>query len=321
MSNIQSPQARSNLSFSQIESQFSSQKGGSDHHIRSTEGRSLYTSDKVSFAKVKAFFHFPQQLQNRAAKQEAGASEVRHAIDREYGAGTADRVFGRLAEGGHDLSHGVKRSDLSAIRETLTDLSREHFLTKRDDALRDGDTGLEGGRSDPDRLLAHMSRHFDVYVSPEFWAQHTTQMNMDNFGSTLTLSVLDRVVGAGNVTPRDLADLSRILNPDIKLGKPPQLDIPADLAGPLTDGNLSQLCDLAFDRFLGKAPELRSDDTGPAFELNLSNEQQSAARHVFATDGSGSARLDALRTAHGHAIAGSGLPIKLLHDPLNAIGS
>lgn len=95
---------------------------GADEHLRGDKaGTRLYTHSTFSISGFGA-----AAAAQRREKWEAGASQVRRAIDREFGPGMGDRVFARInaerAPGGRDIDHELVRGDLATIRRTIDEL-------------------------------------------------------------------------------------------------------------------------------------------------------------------------------------------------------
>lgn len=289
-------QLSNKTTFSEIEARFSTQVGGKDQHIQTKEGRELYTSDKrASLSTVKALFGFGQQIGIRAAKRDAGSFEIRQSLDREFGAGIGDRVFKHLKDKGTDLTHGVKRSDFGAIREAFKDLQIKAAV-----AYRDENHGLgSGGAPLPAKtatFTAYVDRHFDVLSSPNFFEYYKAKMANDFFGSTLAMSVIDRIVAKGGVDPKDVADLQRTLGPYVGPDVKPAPTVPGHLVGRLTDDTLKELTGIVFGRYLANGADI---------PLNVEGQPTAAVAEVAFdphSTKSGSERLDALRNVHAAGI-------------------
>lgn len=272
--------------FSQIEQRFALDQGGKDHNIRFQGAQGLYTSDKASLASIKAFFGFPDQLQQRADKREAGVDQIKQAIDREYGPGMSDRVLQHISdEHGIDLSGGIKRSDLGTIREAIGELTLQD---QRDAALQDNNTGLSVGGTNPGQLSAYFTRHFDVCSSPEFWSHQNARLNADNFGCTLALVVLDRIAQNGTATRKDLEDLHRVLGPFVGGNATPVPPLGDHLLGPVSDQNLKEFTQKVYDRYM-KPDAL--------WVLNFQGSQHQQNLYGSFPTGTGAERLTAMHTA------------------------
>jgi hypothetical protein len=89
----------------------------SNKHLRFEAGKDLYTHTKNPFIRSRKG---PVAAQERAQKQQDGATKVKQTINQQYGAGTADRVFANIrGQGGPDLNQGVRRSDLATIQQAI----------------------------------------------------------------------------------------------------------------------------------------------------------------------------------------------------------
>src|SRR5215218_8421187 len=74
---------------------------GGDQHVR-FKGDQLYTHSSFSLHGRGA-----EAAENRAAKYELGAPQVRQSLVRDFGAGVADRILSNVGkEVGRDLSQG-----------------------------------------------------------------------------------------------------------------------------------------------------------------------------------------------------------------------
>lgn len=90
-------------------------ESGAKKHLRFDGGTKLYTHSSL----VKSRKGEDAAL-DRARKHAAGADAVKRAIDNQYGAGTGERIFRRIAEHqGVNLDRGVRRSDLGLIQQTI----------------------------------------------------------------------------------------------------------------------------------------------------------------------------------------------------------
>ena len=90
-----------------------------EHHIRADlagGGTRVYTSSKLSLTSVKAFFGFRDALDARVAKREAGLATLKTIIDREYGAGAADRALAAMGKAG---AQALKANEVAALQRTL----------------------------------------------------------------------------------------------------------------------------------------------------------------------------------------------------------
>lgn len=282
--------------FSEIEARFSMEVGGKDQHIQTKEGKELYTSDKkASLATVKALFGFGQQIGIRAAKRDAGTFEIRQSLDREFGIGVGDRVFKHLQDKGTDLTHGVKRSDLGAIRNAFKDLQIQAAVAHKDESHGLG-SGSQPLPANTATFAAYVGRHFDVLSSPDFFVYYKAKMASDFFGSTLAMNVIDRIVAKGGVEPKDLVDLQRTLGPYVGPDVTPAPAVPGHLVGRLTDDTLKELTGIVFQRYLANGADI---------PLNVEGQPTAAIAEVAFdphSTKSGSERLDALRNVHAAGI-------------------
>lgn len=188
--NIQAP------TFSHIRDQFSMERGGNDHNIRFQDARGIYTSDKASLASVKAFFGFGAQLEARATKRESGVDQIKQAIDRQYGAGMADRVLQDIGTHGRDLSGGIKRSDLELTGRTADGLAKADRERAQFDAARTDPSITEMGNNlNHPRLDSFVRNHFEVATHPRFWSTTSARSN------------------AETIRQQDLDDLSKAMRP------------------------------------------------------------------------------------------------------------
>lgn len=115
---IQNPQ-----SFSSILNTF--QNADNDKHVRFQGAKGLYTSQGGSLTAIKAFFGFDSAMKAREQKRADAFNNMRQAIDTEYGAGTADKLFKHMALEGRDLSKGVTVGDLQTMGNLLTTTEHE----------------------------------------------------------------------------------------------------------------------------------------------------------------------------------------------------
>lgn len=206
--NIQAP------TFSHIRDQFSMERGGNDHNIRFQDARGIYTSDKASLASVKAFFGFGAQLEARATKRESGVDQIKQAIDRQYGAGMADRVLQDIGTHGRDLSGGIKRSDLELTGRTADGLAKADRERAQFDAARTDPSITEMGNNlNHPRLDSFVRNYFEVATHPRFWSTTSARSNAETIGSVLSMSVLNRIGQSGTIRQQDLDDLSKAMRP------------------------------------------------------------------------------------------------------------
>ena len=111
--------------FSQIAAQFG--KIDDNKHIRSSEGKELYTSGKASLTGLKSLFGKTDSMKARTEKQEAGALKIRDALNQQYGKGFGDMVFIHVGKQmGRDFYSGVTGSDLRAIMEATKPMDELH---------------------------------------------------------------------------------------------------------------------------------------------------------------------------------------------------
>jgi hypothetical protein len=124
---------------------------GGDQHVR-FKGDQLYTHSSFSLHGRGA-----EAAENRAAKYELGAAQVRQSLVRDFGAGVADRILSNVGkEVGRDLSQGITRSDLTRIKQQVDGIAKNaHNVT--DMAIEKPDSQI--GQA----LLRHTEREF----SPE----------------------------------------------------------------------------------------------------------------------------------------------------------
>jgi hypothetical protein len=126
-----------------------------DKHLRFEAGKGLYTHTKNPFVTSRKG---PQAAQERAQKQAAGALKVKGAIDQQYGAGTANRVFANIRAQPHgpDLDQGVRRRDLATIQQAIVldragvapnDPLLQHLGTREYVARLDAVTQLEAAKA------------------------------------------------------------------------------------------------------------------------------------------------------------------------------
>ena len=139
------------VGFSEIYARFQpTGRASDDKHVRFQDAKGLYTSQKLSLAKLSAFFG-SDRLEQRAAKRAEGGQEVRNAIMREHPQ-LADRIFARLGEThpGIDFDRGVRRGDLEAIRQAIDEvrLGDEHLASVTPTVL-----GLHSAPDNPGRLV------------------------------------------------------------------------------------------------------------------------------------------------------------------------
>jgi hypothetical protein len=229
--------------FTQIQQQFQPGKftpgALANKHLRFDGGNQLYTHSSSPF-KISGFG--AQAAQARATKHADGAAQVKAAIDREFGAGTANRVFASIQQQtGRNLDQGVKRSDLAAIQQAIRADQSPASLALGDPDLphvsRPGQSPV-----DPQQLMGFFGRNFEAVSSPEFWQHQSAKMNVENFGCGLALTQLDRVVQSGQLTEQDRQTFNRLMSPDGRHGvNPPQL--PPTAVGPLTPQTKQQMID------------------------------------------------------------------------------
>jgi hypothetical protein len=297
--------------FSQIQQQFDPVPGGKDHNIRFQDGKGLYTSEKASLASVKALFGFREQLEQRNTKREDGVTQIKQAIDNEFGNGLGDRVLKHLHDAhGVDLTHGIKRSDLALIRRGIDEVRLQDL---RDAALNDPDrAALESNRGQivTTTILRYFTNHFEVCSSPAFWAHGHARQNSDNFGCTLSICVLDRVQQNGTITQKDIDDLQRVLGPYEGPGVTPAPNVPNTLLGQLTDAKLGQMAQLVFDRYF---------DTQAQWPMNLSGSEHQNLVQGFNGATTGAQRLQVLHTGLQQSLGSQYMGGSNLSAPLNGI--
>ena len=88
---------------------------GKEQHVR-FDGKRLHTHAKYALSSVdfKAKFGSKDAIRERSALRQAAVQKVKDAIDKEYGAGMGQRVFGQLSRGYYPTPTAMKVSDLDS---------------------------------------------------------------------------------------------------------------------------------------------------------------------------------------------------------------
>lgn len=172
----------------------------------------------------------------------------------------------------------------------------------------------------PEALMRFFDNNFEKCTSTEFWSDPMARGNVDNFGATLALTVLERIKAGGEVTTQDIADLQRTLTLFDNGERPGSMfyieaapDI-ATLLGPdgvgeLTDEKLQTLTEVVYDRFMGP-------DAG--YEVNMSTGQARSIRETFTDETkTGEERLSALHETMDSVLTSQYLGEKNLVSPFD----
>lgn len=113
---------------------------GADDHLRGDKaGTRLYTHSAFSISGFGG-----AAAAQRREKWEAGATQVKQAIDREYGAGMGDRVFAKInaerAPGARNIDHELVRGDLASIKRTIDEFRNPMQVLAKLPGIGDVDT-------------------------------------------------------------------------------------------------------------------------------------------------------------------------------------
>lgn len=305
-------QVSSGTTFSQIAQDSSFQSGlfkSGDKHVRFSEGKGLYTSPKISTAKLQFWDQGKQQqrLGERMEKRQDGAATIKQAIDREYGAGTGDRVFAAVSQqSGRNLENGVTRKDIALLARALEP------GTAAKAALRDPDLQqVTSLNSTYDRTVGFFARHSEAVGHPAFWTSQQAKFNADTFGAGLAFATLDRVTEAGQLTAGDIQKLNESLDPtSIPSGRVAQR-LPTTLAGPLDDAARRAIANALFQVY---------GDADGIHTFNVSGDERDAmSRAMRDPNATGDDRLQAMRDGFAAAIAMSEMNVNNLTMPLSQV--
>jgi hypothetical protein len=299
--------------FTEIQNRFSMDQGGKDHNIRFQDGRGLYTSDKASLASVKNLFGFSAQLEARATKRDDGVTQIKQAIDRQYGNGMADRVLQHINQHqGRDLAGGMKRSDLGLIRQTADEIRQQD---RRDAALADPNIDSFKGFLNYNGMQTFFDNHFEVMTDPKLWATQHAQMNVDNLGSALSMNVLNRIQQNGTITQRDLDDLSKALRPYSKSATmapdpPPAPALGGHLVGPANEQRMQELTQVVYDRFMGP---------GAPFLVNMSSDETRTIEGTFNQPQTSAQRMTEMNRTLGAALGHQAIAASTVNTMMDAL--
>jgi len=128
--------------------------------------------------------------------------------------------------------------------------------------------GTSGMRLDPGQLKEFFLSHIEAVCSEGFWSASPVKQNVDNFGSTLAITLLENIGQREQITQEDLQRLNTALCPTEMMGPgfnplPTLPGLPQDLVGRFDDRALEVISDLIYNQYFSADSPFQVNMSGP----------------------------------------------------------
>jgi hypothetical protein len=154
--------------------------------------------------------------------------------------------------------------------------------------------GTRGLLNNPGEMKQFFRNHIEVVCSEGFWSASAVKQNVDNFGSTLAITLLENIEQRGEITQEDLQRLdialcpTEIYNDDYEL-QPALPALDQDLVGEFGDHARGVISDSIYRSYFAGIDS--------PFAVNMSNDEVRQIRGIFTTAGPGE-KAEALIQMH-----------------------